>query len=346
MISIGMTAHGRIDFVRSAVESVVRQAAQSGPIEIILATDIAPERVDKLSLDRRVRVVEERGSFGNTLNAIIDNSRGEIIAFLDDDDLFAPDKLQVLRRVFQEHPELDYVHNEQRYIDGAGHLLTDKFKTGILLKSRRKRTVILRPDHLSWKQLGEVRRLGMDFNLSCVAISRKFGVEVGPLIRPITAAPDGALFYLALERARVMMALEEPLTYYRIHGSTTNPVDPSVLRSERSRSQFQRQAQAFQSISIHLTKSTTSRMLGLDIELRSMRSALGWPNDKPVPFRQLPQVLAQAFRLRDRYALAVVALYLLNRFTPEGVVAVLSLIRGGIIEVDSQDFTLPGTDGG
>jgi hypothetical protein len=54
------------------------------------------------------------------MGAVLQEGRGEILRFIDDDDLFASDKLEVVDRVFNEKPSLGYFHDDFVEIDESG----------------------------------------------------------------------------------------------------------------------------------------------------------------------------------------------------------------------------------
>jgi GT2 family glycosyltransferase len=94
--SVVIPTRGRPSLVRRAVTSALAQTAPSLEVIVVLdgpdgATDAAVEQVG----DERVRVVAlpRRAGPGAARNAGVAAARGEVVAFLDDDDEWRPEKL-------------------------------------------------------------------------------------------------------------------------------------------------------------------------------------------------------------------------------------------------------------
>lgn len=94
LFSIIIPTHGRPDLLRAAVQSVCMQHVTS--IEVLVIDDASAEPVGDFD-DPRVRVIRQpmqRGPAASR-NAGLDAARGRYIAFLDDDDLWLPERLDL-----------------------------------------------------------------------------------------------------------------------------------------------------------------------------------------------------------------------------------------------------------
>ena len=108
-ISVVMPLYNRADTVAAAIDSVLAQTF--GDFELIVvddgSTDGGAEIVESVP-DRRLRLVrlpENRGG-GAARNEGIRQARGEIVSFLDSDDLYLPHKLATVVATFERHPGL------------------------------------------------------------------------------------------------------------------------------------------------------------------------------------------------------------------------------------------------
>lgn len=130
-ISVVCPTFNGSQFVVPTLESVVAQTLP--PFEIIVSDDGSSDDTVGLVrdfLDRsphiRSKIVENphRGP-GATRNTGIEEATGEWIAFIDSDDLWLPNKLQVVSKSIVEHPEANFFcHSEQQVQrDGATRLL-------------------------------------------------------------------------------------------------------------------------------------------------------------------------------------------------------------------------------
>jgi glycosyltransferase involved in cell wall biosynthesis len=113
LVSVIMPIYNGEQYVAQALESLCRDAYR--PIEVIA--------VDDGSSDNSARIIRQ---YANVLyvyqanegvaaarNKGITFSRGEIIAFLDCDDIWMPNRLTATVSFFQQHPETGYVLGKQ-----------------------------------------------------------------------------------------------------------------------------------------------------------------------------------------------------------------------------------------
>ncbi len=105
-------------FVGDAVDSVVAQRCEG--VEVVVVDDGSndgetPEALDALARRAPIRVIRtpNRG-LAAARNAGVANATGELIAFLDADDRFAPGALDAMRRELAAHPEAAYVYGHTR----------------------------------------------------------------------------------------------------------------------------------------------------------------------------------------------------------------------------------------
>jgi glycosyltransferase involved in cell wall biosynthesis len=108
--------YGRPRLLRAAVESVLDQTEQS--LEVVVVDDASPEPIAGLPDDPRVRVVRRSVNGGSAAarNTGLDAARGEWVAFLDDDDLVTPRRLELAREGLR-HADIAVCHRGS--VDGA-----------------------------------------------------------------------------------------------------------------------------------------------------------------------------------------------------------------------------------
>ena len=92
--SVIIPTYGRPRYLAEAVDSVLAQTVRD--LECIVVDDASPEPIDVPS-DPRIRVVRLAANGGSAAarNAGIEAATGEFVTFLDDDDLFAADRLEL-----------------------------------------------------------------------------------------------------------------------------------------------------------------------------------------------------------------------------------------------------------
>ena len=119
-ISVVIPCYNMGAFVGAAVESALAQG--HGEIEVVVVDDGSndgetPEAIDALARHAPIRVVRtpNRG-LAAARNEGVRNSHGELIAFLDADDRYAPGALDAMRRALAQHPDAAYVYGHTRTI--------------------------------------------------------------------------------------------------------------------------------------------------------------------------------------------------------------------------------------
>jgi teichuronic acid biosynthesis glycosyltransferase TuaG len=111
-ISVIITFHNREQYIDEAIQSVLAQTLQ--PLEIIIVNDGSRESARRF-LDRYAGVctivdLPVNVGIGGARHEGVLRAKGQYIAFLDDDDMWLANKLEVQRRYMAEHPECDWIH--------------------------------------------------------------------------------------------------------------------------------------------------------------------------------------------------------------------------------------------
>ncbi len=123
-ISVVIPTHNRADRVSGAVVSACKQTRP--PLEVLVvdngSTDDTPSVLFGLAQQHRlVRVIrqENLGEAGSR-NTGLREARGDIVAFLDDDDAWMPEKLERQTRLFSLDPSLGMTFTSYRRVSATG----------------------------------------------------------------------------------------------------------------------------------------------------------------------------------------------------------------------------------
>ncbi|MFH1368221.1 MAG: glycosyltransferase family 2 protein [Elusimicrobiota bacterium] len=107
-------------FIDKAAESAMNQDFPKDKYEILViddeSTDDTAERVRKYGDKIRYICQKNTGQAG-VFNTGFENSKGEIICFLDADDYWYPGKLKAVAAAFDKHPEVGLVQHPSDYVD-------------------------------------------------------------------------------------------------------------------------------------------------------------------------------------------------------------------------------------
>jgi teichuronic acid biosynthesis glycosyltransferase TuaG len=113
LVSVIMPAYNVEPYIQDAIESVIKQTYTYW--ELIVVDDGSTDKtlaiIKALSeKDSRIKYLSQnRGRQGKARNHAITNSHGKYIAFLDADDLWEPNKLQLQTDLLESRPDIDLV---------------------------------------------------------------------------------------------------------------------------------------------------------------------------------------------------------------------------------------------
>jgi glycosyltransferase involved in cell wall biosynthesis len=97
LFSVIVPTYGRPQFLSEAVASVIDQTVDD--FECIVVDDASPDRVEVVDDDRVLLVRRtDRGGAAAARNSGLEVARGSYVTFLDDDDLYKPDRLAIALR--------------------------------------------------------------------------------------------------------------------------------------------------------------------------------------------------------------------------------------------------------
>lgn len=125
-ISVIMPTRDRVDFLRQAVASVLAQRHQAFELVVIDdgSEDATPELLAGLD-DPRVRVIRTSGLGESTArNLGLDAARGELVTFLDDDNLMDPGWLHAVAWAFDRWPDTEVLYGA-RVVEDAPALKSE-----------------------------------------------------------------------------------------------------------------------------------------------------------------------------------------------------------------------------
>lgn len=108
-------------FLKDAIESVLNQTYPN--VELIVvddgSTDHSQEVIAQYS-DRVTPILKENGGQASAFNAGFDASHGEIICFLDADDIMLPSRVAAAVQILLDHPEAKWCYHQLGLMDEQG----------------------------------------------------------------------------------------------------------------------------------------------------------------------------------------------------------------------------------
>lgn len=126
-VSVVITTHNRKDKLPRAVESVMQQTFEDW--EIVLVDDHSTDGTDEVvktfseQLGEKIQYIRREENFGQHTrpkNEGILAAKGELIAFLDDDNAFRRDHLQALYKALERNQKADIAYGMRMIVDEYG----------------------------------------------------------------------------------------------------------------------------------------------------------------------------------------------------------------------------------
>ena len=211
-ISVIVTAYNRKEFLKDSLESLLKQTISVNEFEVILITNFEFDIGDYNNLQIRQQITE--GSMREFMIRGIEMSNGEIICFLDDDDIFMEDKLKKVKEIFQSNPDVDYYRHNFQEVD---YSLKPLRRNSV--KHVRETKYIASSDfknNLMYLTFNEVF-----FNSSTIVLRKKMIIVDDDMFFTRNSAPDFMLWALAVVNANAIYIDKAELSFYRIHKTST-----------------------------------------------------------------------------------------------------------------------------
>ena len=190
-ISVIIIAYDRKQFLLNAIKSVLNQTLDKKYYEIIVIKNFQDDKIDNYILENHIKgIISKDQSLGGKLIESLAVTRSDIISFLEDDDLFSNNKLDIVYNKFRDNRNLCYYHNSNIIINDRYEVVNKKGLKSIVS------------------------------NLSSISIKK--GIVNFTNLKEIGLAPDQFMYLSALESDENILADKERLTRYMFHNSASN----------------------------------------------------------------------------------------------------------------------------
>jgi glycosyltransferase involved in cell wall biosynthesis len=211
-----MCTYNGARFLREQLDSVV---AQSRPAdEVVICDDISsdgtPELLTTFATSSPVPVIVHRNAsrLGSTKNfeKAIDLCTGDIIVLCDQDDIWLPEKLEVIESLLKEKADVGLVFSDAELVDESGQSLNRKLFDALQIDSE----IRSRMRNQAYKMLDRFELL----TGATMAFRSKFKSLVLPIPTHLPLIHDGWIA-LMISHAAGLEMVDKPLIKYRQHSS-------------------------------------------------------------------------------------------------------------------------------
>lgn len=135
--SVIIPTYNRAQLISRAIESVLSQTYEDFELIVVDdgSQDNTKEIIEKIEDERLVYLYKNNGGQNSALNVGIKASKGEIISFLDSDDIWLPSKLEKVLQKFNEDREIKCVYHSAGKMTGQGIIaLNQDYLEGYIYK--------------------------------------------------------------------------------------------------------------------------------------------------------------------------------------------------------------------
>lgn len=199
LVSVVMPAHNAAGFISESISSVQKQTYENW--ELLVIDDASHDNTSQvvgefMAGDPRIKLhsLPANQGAGFARNIGIKASKGAYISFLDADDLWLPQKLQIQLQFMKEH-QVKVCYTSYELIDEEGRSKGEKIEA---------------LENLPFNKLLKANYIG---NLTGIYDADSLGKIYCPLIRK---RQDWGLWLLAVRKAGTAKGIKEPLAKYRL----------------------------------------------------------------------------------------------------------------------------------
>ena len=222
LISVIIPVYNGEKYISETLESVIAQTEKNWEIIAINdgSTDTSQTILENYlkKIPGRLQVISvENGGVSRARNIGVSAARGIYIAFLDQDDLWAPEKLQRQIYIFFTNKSLGIAFTNESIIDQQGSIIREK----ALKFDKKNRGNIF--DHLIFDNF---------IPISSVILEKKLFMAIGGFDPQFSLAEDYDFLLKVTQKVPVDF-IDEPLLLYREHGesSTFQKIDRITAES-------------------------------------------------------------------------------------------------------------------
>jgi len=228
-ISVIVTAYNRRRYLPFALRSLEAQTLPRDRFEVIVVKNFDDKESDGIIFRNGWKEVYNDDPYqGRMVLAGLEESRGEVITFLDDDDMYTDNRLEEVYKAFTSYDRLVYFHNSQARIDENGNVLERPSLSKNIVGGS---TVIVDVDKLRTfaKKYGmsivDITadiilkvRVRADVNSSSAAVKRDALEASAYLLKELPIFIDLFVFASSVKAGGLIYFTNERLTFYRVHG--------------------------------------------------------------------------------------------------------------------------------
>jgi glycosyltransferase involved in cell wall biosynthesis len=274
-VSTIVIAHDRADYLDQALNSVAGQTMDGVSHETILVKNFRDAQVDGLCNRLGIQnIYTDASSALAKVRTGIRASRGEILTFLDYDDVYCANRLKTVVEEFRARPTLGYYRNGIKFINAASRPISDwdlSFSFRLVSRLHHRRLVTDAAKARTDPRLGGCRP---DFNTGSMAVRRGILNQSLAYLERIELTLDSFLFYSSWISSFDLLIDPRKLTQYRIHRWNSSIVEENSPETRAARTRYEQLRVRDQEIIGEMVARSGRIELDRDLRLRESRERL------------------------------------------------------------------------
>jgi len=265
LISVIVPTFNRLDYLRPALDSVFAQTFDAW--ELVVAddgSDVATRtHLASLTAPRGQRIerlwLPHRGSPAAVRNAALGAARGEHVAFLDSDDLWAPRKLEEQLAALRARPDCHWCYTAFTRVDSSG----------VALSEERDRLWIPHQGAV----FDDIARGAAAIRTPSVMATRRLVLDAGAFDEALPSAEDYDLWMRLALRSPVAL-VDEALVFVRLHDDNlTRDWSSAFIGRDRSLRKLQSQVDPRRRALLQRERARNAAQLAAEHAARGDRKA-------------------------------------------------------------------------
>ncbi len=226
-ISVIVTAYNRRKYLPFALRSLEAQTLPRDRFEVIVVKNFEDKESDDIiSRNGWKDLYEDSTYHGRKIFVGLEESKGDVITVLEDDDAYVSNRLEEVYKAFTSYDRLVYFHNSQTIIDDKGNALERPPLSKNLIGGSPVIVNISKLQELAKRyEVGAADlllrlRAKAYFNSSSQAVKRSALEANAHLLKEAPIGIDVFIFASSLRAGGLMYLTDERLTLYRVHGES------------------------------------------------------------------------------------------------------------------------------
>lgn len=214
-LSALIASHHRA-IVVEGIRSVLNQDLEMDKYEILVVADTRLNELREFENNPRVKIIySDRDDPGGKWVDAIKASKGDVLCFLDDDDMWVSNKLSYVKEKFDHDDLLGYFHNGHKSVDFSGNIIHGYKELRHYYAVQKIKEYSELPAKRGSVNLQHLASLGAPFNSSCISIRKSLVVPYLDYLSRGKWMVDYFWFYaFAVSLTRILIE-DTPLTLYR-----------------------------------------------------------------------------------------------------------------------------------